>query len=101
MRTVYPKSLAMDLHSDSICLEEPGAAQQKVSFEPFIGIGPRRYADLFSTTTREGTRIRRKDGAGRVVEGETRIRLSMRDKTYIQREADAAQELWDFIGNPV
>jgi hypothetical protein len=88
----------MNLHDDSICVEEPDEAGTKVRFEPFVGIGPRLYADLFSTTTREGTRIRRKDAAGNVIEGQMWLRIVMSDKTYIQRESDAAQELQNFIG---
>ena len=95
----YPKSLAIDLHKDSIVVEEEHKdGHSKVRFEPFIGIAPRRHDILFSTTTPEGTRIRRKDAAGKVVEGQTHIRMSMLDRTYIQRESDAAQWLKDFIG---
>ena len=95
----YPKSLAIDLHNDSIAVEEqPEGDHPKVRFEPFVGIAPRRYDVLFSTTTPEGTRIRRKDADGNVVEGQTHVRISMSDRTYIQRESDAARDLKDFIG---
>lgn len=96
----YPKSLAIDMHDDAIAVEEQDESGEysKVRFEPFVGIAPRRYDALFSTITPEGTRIRRKDPSGRVLEGETHIRLSMSDGTYIQRESDAARELEDFIG---
>jgi deoxycytidylate deaminase len=94
----YPKSLAMDLHNDSIALEEGLETKDKVRFEPFVGVAPRRYTDLFSATTREGIRLRRKDASGKVIEGELRLRISMADSTYMQREANVAQELKDFIG---
>jgi cytidine deaminase len=42
----YPKSLALDLHSDSLVVDSPNVTD-KVSFEPFVGIAPRRYIDLF------------------------------------------------------
>jgi len=38
----YPKSYAEELHSDSITFN-PAEANNKVYFEPFIGISPRRY----------------------------------------------------------
>lgn len=95
----YPKSLAIDLHNDSIAVEEQQEGEQpKVRFVPFVGIAPRRYDALFSTTTQEGTRIRRKDAAGNVVEGQIRVRIAMSDRTYIQRESEAARALKDFIG---
>jgi cytidine deaminase len=52
----YPKSYAKKLHSDSIQVEDHSDGE-KVSFEPFIGISPSRYRELF-----EGGR--RKDPSG-------------------------------------
>jgi len=52
----YPKSYVRQLHSDSIQVEDRSDAQ-KVSFQPFIGISPFRYRDLFE-------KGRRKDGFG-------------------------------------
>lgn len=51
----YPKSLAIDLYPEAICLgrEEKG----KVAFLPFTGVAPRRYMDFFSFG-------RRKDNQG-------------------------------------
>lgn len=97
----YPKSLAINLHDDAIGVEEQREGEHpKVRFEPFVGIAPRRYEALFSTTTPEGMRIRRKDATGKVMEGEVHIRISMSDRTYIKRESDVARELQDFIGKP-
>jgi deoxycytidylate deaminase len=97
----YPKSLAIELHDDSIAVEEQLEGDHpKVQFEPFVGVAPRRYGILFSTTTTEGTRIRRKDSAGNVIEGQTNIRLVVSDRTYIQRESDEARLLEEFVGRP-
>lgn len=68
----YPKSQAMELHADAIGFGEKAPQCQKtgctdlhhVEFRPFIGIGPRRYADLFSMTTSSGIRRQRKDEDG-------------------------------------
>jgi deoxycytidylate deaminase len=53
----YPKSLAGDLHGDSICIE--GADRGKyegfpaVDFTHFAGISPRRYREIFDRTKRK------------------------------------------------
>lgn len=47
----YPKSYASDLHKDSIVLSE--SADDKVSFEAFIGVSPYRYRDLFEKGKRK------------------------------------------------
>lgn len=50
----YPKSYALNLHSDSISLTQEA---DKVRFRPFMGISPTRYRDLFEKgkrKTREG-----------------------------------------------
>lgn len=53
----YPKSLASDLHSDSIDVEEGprGIYSQfpSVKFEHFFGVTPRRYRDLFERSGRK------------------------------------------------
>ncbi len=50
----YPKSLASDLHSDSIVIESSQPIRGKVMFEPFVGIAPRKYLDLFTMAERRG-----------------------------------------------
>lgn len=42
----YPKSRVLDLLDDFIVLDAD--VEEKVRFEPFVGIGPRRYVDMFS-----------------------------------------------------
>lgn len=53
----YPKSYAKRLHSDSITFEK-SESEKKVLFEPFLGISPRRYRDIFE-------KGKRKDGQGK------------------------------------
>jgi cytidine deaminase len=48
----YAKSYASDLHSDSIEVE-PSGSISKVLFEPFIGVSPFRYRDLFEKGKRK------------------------------------------------
>jgi deoxycytidylate deaminase len=58
----YAKSLAGGLHNDSILVDPPHTrlARRRVTFEPFVGIGPTRYLDLFGMRDR-------KDDAGKVL----------------------------------
>jgi deoxycytidylate deaminase len=46
----YPKSRALQLHSDSICIstQSDPIPKDKVVFQPFVGIAQRKYIDLFS-----------------------------------------------------
>lgn len=51
----YPKSLAAELHGDAICVDPatPASAANKVVFKPFVGVGPRRFLDLFEMPQRK------------------------------------------------
>ena len=61
----YPKSLAKKLHDDAI--SEDKNEKNKLHFEPFTGVGPRRFFDLFSLTLSSGDEILRSDN-GRVID---------------------------------
>ena len=50
----YPKSYATRLHKDSIIVEGT-AGDGKVTFQPFIGVSPFRYRDLFEKGKRKYT----------------------------------------------
>ena len=57
----YPKSKTIELYSDSASIiREEG----KVSFEEFVGVGPRRFFDLFSLKLSSGRSILRQDDSG-------------------------------------
>jgi hypothetical protein len=65
-------------------------------FEPFMGIGPRRFFDLFSMKLSNGYPLKRKqkpDGAKVKwkVGDEALVRLPMPRTTYLEREARVAQ----------
>lgn len=49
----YEKSKAPELHEDSIALSPSDHVQGKVTFEPFVGVAPRRYLEAFDATARE------------------------------------------------
>jgi len=56
----YPKSRARHLHSDAIQVDAQKPVLGPVVFEPFVGIAPRQYQDIFDA------RDRRKDQVGKI-----------------------------------
>ncbi|UDN27423.1 hypothetical protein LEO80_02200 [Aeromonas caviae] len=70
--------------------------QDTVAFEPFIGIGPRRFLDLFSMSLGGGSKLKRKDKGGAILEwdkSKAPIRSPLIPKSYLEIET-AASELW-------
>lgn len=49
----YAKSKAYELHDDALVVAPDEAVSDKVTFEPFIGVAPRRYAHLFEARDRK------------------------------------------------
>lgn len=49
----YHKSLAEDLFSDFINVDKKSDDKTKIQFNPFVGIAPRRYIDIFTWLTRK------------------------------------------------
>jgi deoxycytidylate deaminase len=88
----YPKSKAAEFHSDSVRLGFAADAST-VLFEPFVGVGPRRFFDLFSMRLGSGYPLKRKDDAGQVVswkqEG-SRLRIQMLPCSYVELELIAS-----------
>lgn len=83
----YPKSKALDFHEDSITLNSDETG--KVRFEPFVGVGPRSFFNLFSVNLGSGYSITRKkdDGKPATWNSKTaRLRLQMLPTSYIERE---------------
>lgn len=105
----YEKSQALDLHDDAITVEDHGDAAtraeceddrdrlaRKVVFEPFTGVGPRRFFDLFSMKLSNGYPLKRKqkpDGtkAKWKISGDAIVRVPMSPTSYLEREAQLAQ----------
>lgn len=97
----YPKSRALDFHSESIQLrsefDSTRADSDLVAFEPFIGVGPRRFLDLFSMSLGSGSKLKRKDKGGSTVEWDKTtapIRTPLIPKSYMEIEK-AAAEIWN------
>ena len=79
----YAKSKAGELHSDSIAIEVP-SGDSAVQFEPFVGVAPRRYLEMFDAAAR--TRLghldrRAKDGSSQA--------LAEKDALPVFRDAGA------------
>lgn len=88
----YPKSLARELHFDSIITEKDGK-DGKISFLPFVGIAPRKYLDLFSM-------VNRKDDNGKIIkwkehDASPRFPGPLAHLTYLQIETAVIYELKD------
>ena len=90
----YPKSKAAEFHEDSIQVGfragaggDPGPT--RVRFEPFVGVGPRRFFDLFSVRLGSGYHLKRKDARGERLEWKPengRLRLQMLPASYLDLE---------------
>jgi deoxycytidylate deaminase len=89
----YAKSKALKLHSDAITTEEKDI--ERIPFLPFIGVGPRRYLDLFSLGLGTGYKVERKEN-GRLKPWKRAIavpRLQMQPRSYLDREELALHSL--------
>jgi deoxycytidylate deaminase len=107
----YPKSRAAELHRDAIhayddatppiCdLKDCGHAHA-VRFEPFLGIAPHRYVDLFSITTNAGIlRERKRKASGERIRWDAKTsspKAEMLPLSYLDLEAKALYQLKKFI----
>jgi deoxycytidylate deaminase len=102
--TPYPKSLADGLHDDSILVDPPHrkASRRRVAFEPFVGVGPRRYLELFDMPKRkrDGKPIKFKprDAVPRVADIEPG-ELRTHELPYVRREERALSLLGETQGD--
>lgn len=104
----YSKSRAMDLHYDAISqlgevthdIPLDSEVPDRVQFESFVGIGPRRYFDLFSLRLSTGYPKYRRTRAGIASEWkeeDARVRVPMLPTSYLQREKLAVEEIADTL----
>jgi len=111
----YPKSRALELHRDAIFgYDDAGAPQcgnddcsdvHAVRFEPFLGIGPHRFVDLFSLTTSAGTQRERKlKSSGERIRWNAKTaspRVEMLPMSYLDLEAKVLYQLKKFLRHEV
>jgi len=88
----YPKSKALEFHEDSAFagFRERQPENTHVAFEPFVGVGPRRFFDLFSMKEGSGFPLKRKDkSTGKKLNWEPAngtIRMPELPWSYLDRE---------------
>lgn len=82
----YAKSRAFELHDDAIAADEGG--KTKIPFVPFVGVGPRRYLDLFSMKLGTGYPLERKRDGNKInwERSKAEVRLQMQPSSYLNRE---------------
>ena len=87
----YPKSLAEDLHPESIVVEPHGPTTRRVRFVPFKGISPAIYGTLFVKTGKR----RNEDGTPIVFDPRASDPKLVRegDVAYLERERLALTDL--------
>ena len=108
----YPKSRALEFHQDSVqdgFDKEANDSEEfsenyakndkpKVKFEPFVGVGPRRFFDLFSMKQGSGFPLKRKDKeTGNTLQFKPEhgnIRIPQLPWSYLEREEFAS----DIVG---
>jgi deoxycytidylate deaminase len=105
----YAKSQAAPLHDDAIRVEDSvkkastRAKDPRVPFEPFIGIGPRRFFDLFSMMLSAGYPVERKTKSGKVLQWKPRRdskpRIPMAPSSYLQREVLASRKVYSIFSS--
>jgi deoxycytidylate deaminase len=94
----YPKSKALEFHSDSIELRTKLETNEKeenkhVVFEPFTGVGARRFLDFFSMNLGAGIKLTRKEKDGKTVDwakSTANVRVALLPESYREIERDAA-----------
>lgn len=94
----YPKSYATVLHSDAIS-NDGKSHESKVQFRQFVGIGPRRFIDLFSMRLSSGRTLVRKQN-GKVVDwsrSSAELRVPMTPLSYLDAEVALVTELSDAL----
>lgn len=93
----YPKSKAFEMYINEI---DDGNTSKgtKVVFEPFIGVGPQRYIDLFAMTSIKWAKRIRKNKEGKIVQWH-RENAELRNPSlvlsYLQLEQNAVMNFED------
>lgn len=94
----YGKSRAEELHEDEIIVEEKlerkRGRHRRIPFTHFVGVGPRRYFDLFSLTLGSGHELIRKQNGQtiQIPRGNAWTRVPLSPFSYLQKEERAVEE---------
>lgn len=93
----YPKSKALEFHSDSITTTE--GENDFVLFKPFVGVGPKSFYNLFSMNQGVGYPLKRKTKEGTTVEWKeenSKLRIQLLPFSYLEREEEAKRLFEEF-----
>ncbi|WFA08543.1 anti-phage dCTP deaminase [Tissierella sp. Yu-01] len=96
----YPKSKAMDFYKEEI--SENLSESNKVHFVPFIGVGPHRFVDLFSTSSIQWYKKIRKNKDGYIISWDQKsanVRNPMNVFSYLDSELAAYDAYREIIKN--
>lgn len=92
----YPKSKAIEFHSDAVTTKKERERSKMVRFKPFVGVGPRQFFDLFSLQLGSGRPIARQDSEGKPAiwkEDRAIPRIPMPPISYLEFEKGATAYL--------
>ncbi|MDI6450113.1 anti-phage dCTP deaminase [Anaerobaca lacustris] len=96
----YPKSKALEFHDEAIAQGE-ASDTNLITFEPFVGIGPRKFFDLFSMRLSTGFELVRKDEKGAILTWQRNqgcARMQMVPWSYLDHETEAARRFAEYRG---
>ena len=94
----YPKSKAFIFHDDAI-ISENNTNSDAVIFVPFVGIGPRKFFDLFSMRLSSGFEIERKNKEGMILDWKSEkssARIQMLPCSYLEKETKATKKFAEY-----
>ena len=94
----YPKSKAFQFYTAEISDAVPD--RKKVVFEPFVGVGPQKFIDLFAISSTRWYTKKRKDKNGKRIEwkrDEAELRSSANLLNYLDAEETALLNFEDEI----
>jgi len=94
----YPKSKAMEFHADAIA-QGGKSSPSLVRFEPFVGVGPRKFFDLFSMRLSTGFELVRKGEDGHILHwqrDESYARIQMLPYCYLDQEVAATEKFAEY-----
>ncbi len=94
----YPKSKAMEFHDDAIA-DGKSSNATFVKFEPFVGIGPRKFFDLFSMRLSTGFDLVRKNNDGHILRwqrDQSCVRIQMLPCSYLEQETEATKRFAEY-----
>jgi len=97
----YPKSKALELHGDAISFDTKYKQKAtKVVFQPFIGVGPRRFIDLFSLQMSNGISVVRKKTDRKIswCERDAIFRFPLLGFSYLEKEISIGADRIGFEG---